>query len=290
MILAAALYQLIAAHAEYDGQDLILTKDVEITHPLGTLYAQRAHLRQVKINEDTPFTRIELQDQIHIHSDNAGRSFDLTSDSANGEISAESLYTFQSLNFEGNVECKGRDSFCATAPRAHYQAMPGQQGTLKLFPTCRLTFASATLDSEGPLNLRLQENLAETEHPLKYQDTFIRIEAQNGRLTYLNEANHIEPQAIYCDGNVRIYSEENYALADQLVYFPKTQTLHLFAQAPGHVLFWKSDGTIQISAPEVQAHFDHKQQKEEIQGIGDVHFTFDLDEENRIETLFGKYL
>ncbi len=290
MILAAALYQLISAHAEYDGQDLILTKDVEITHPLGTLYAQRAHLQQVKIDEDMPFNHIELQDQIHIHSENAGRSFDLYSDSANGKIAADALYTFQSLTFQGNVDCKSCDSFRALSSGALYQARPGQQGTLELFPTCKLTFADATLDCDGPLTLRLQENLADTDNPLHYQDTFVRIEAQNGRLTYSREANHIEPQAIYCNGQVRLFSQENYALADQLVYFPETQTIHLFSEGSGRVLFWKSDGSIQISAPEVQARFDRKQQKEEIQGIGDVHFTFDLDEESRIETLFGKYL
>ncbi len=290
MILAAALYQLIAAHAEYDGQDLILTKDVSITHPLGTLYAQRAHLQHVKIDEDTPFQRMELQEKILIHAKTGERIIELTSDSANGEINTGALYTFQSLNFEGNVECRSSDAFAAKAPQARYSALPGQQGNLELYPTCQLSFQEATLKSEGPLTLRLQENLAETEHPLQYQDAFVRIEAQNGRLTYLNVANHIEPQAIYCDGQVRLYSQESYALADQLVYFPASQTLHLFAHQPGRVLFWKSDGSIQVSAPEVQARFDRKEQKEEIQGIGDVHFTFDLDEKNRIETLFGKYL
>lgn len=113
--------------------------------------------------------------------------------------------------------------------------------------------------------------------------------------TYFTASNQIATQseAIHCEGNVRLFSqmkEDAYALADQLIYYPKMRTLHLFSHSPTRVLFWKADGTMQLSAPQIQARYDTHRGSEEVEGIGDVHFAFDVDEKNRIETLFGKYL
>ncbi len=155
--------------------------------------------------------------------------------------------------------------------------------TVEIGPTCRLEFPSAFLKCEGPLSLHLQEQIAETALPFHYEDAEFCIDAQEGKLLYAEG----KPQTIQCVGMVRLSSEENYALADELVYFPETKKLHLLAKESGRVLFWKSDGSIQISAPQVAAHLG---EREEIKGIGDVHCTFDLEEEHRIESFFGKYL
>ena len=45
-----------------------------------------------------------------------------------------------------------------------------------------------------------------------------------------------------------------------------------------------------MSAPEVEVRLDPKTKRETVQGIGDVHFRFSLQEENFIETIFSKYL
>ncbi len=179
------------------------------------------------------------------------------------------------------VSFQSGDSLRIFADHAEYRA-----DTLELSPSCRLELPDASLQCEGPLTLHTQEQMAETAFPFHYDDSEFHIDAQSGKLLYAEE-HSLAPKTIQCEGAVRLASEENYALADELVYFPETKTLHLFARKEARVLFWKSDGSVQISAPEVAARFG---KTEEIKGIGDVHFTFDLEEAHRIETLFGKYL
>lgn len=186
------------------------------------------------------------------------------------------------------VEFKSSDSFRLQGEQASYSAL---ERTLEIRPSCRLEFQNASLQCEGPLTILLEENSAETGLPFHYEDAEFRIDAASGKLLYAeNGEGRILPQTIQCEGAVRLTSTENYALADELVYFPETRMLHLFAKNENRVLFWKSDGSIQISAPEVAAHLAGRDEGEEIKGIGDVHFSFDLEEEHRIETLFGKYL
>lgn len=189
------------------------------------------------------------------------------------------------------VELKSGSTLRVLGETAAYSALANEMGFLEITPSCRIEFPDAFLQCEGPLELDLQESLAETHHSFHYEESQIRIDAESGRLLYgRDEENRLKPQMIQCEGAVRMLAKENYALADQLVYFPETQKLHLLAGDRSRVLFWKSDGSIQISAPEVRARFDGKEHREEINGIGDVHCTFDLEEEHRIETLFGKYL
>jgi len=157
--------------------------------------------------------------------------------------------------------------------------------TLEIHPSCNLHFSSGNLHCKGPLTIHPEEQFAETQHPFHYEASQLQIKAASGRLLYADgEEKNFQPQTIECEGAVRLVLQENYALADQLVYFPETERLHLVAKSPSRVLFWKSDGSIQISAPEVEA------QGIEVKGIGDVHCAFDLEERLRIETLFGHYL
>lgn len=187
--------------------------------------------------------------------------------------------------FADGVEFKSGESLRIIGDHAEYNAL---FDSFELSPSSRLVMENAKLQCEGPLTFHLQEQMAQTELPFHYEDSEFRIDANGGKLLYVQEKNmRMTPQTIQCEGAVRLSSEENYALADELVYFPETGTLHLFAKGSNRVLFWKSDGSIQISAPEVAARLG---EREEIKGIGDVHFTFDLEEEHRIETLFGKYL
>ena len=105
----------------------------------------------------------------------------------------------------------------------------------------------------------------------------------------------MKPDALYCEGSVRMVSsaianQKSFALADQLSYLPETKTMILSSLAPNRVLFWQSSGDISLSAPQVRVQWDAETQREIVQGIGDVHFHFTMQEEDSIETLFSKYL
>lgn len=94
------------------------------------------------------------------------------------------------------------------------------------------------------------------------------------------------PQKVYLRGQVRVIGAEiegkpSYALADELHYDPVTKELLLCAEK--RVLFWQEG--LSLSAPKVLIHG-----KERVEGLGEVHFVFDLEEKNFIEKLLGQYL
>lgn len=88
------------------------------------------------------------------------------------------------------------------------------------------------------------------------------------------------------EGNVRLLStqiqgKESHAVADTLTYNPLDKTILL--SAVRKVLFWQEG--LSLSASEVLIRPDHT-----VEGHGDVHFAFDLDEQNYIDQLFKQYL
>lgn len=88
------------------------------------------------------------------------------------------------------------------------------------------------------------------------------------------------------EGNVRLMStefenKESYAVAEQLIYNLIDKTLLLTSNR--RVLFWQEG--LSLSASEVLIREDRS-----VEGRGDVHFTFDLDEQNSLEQLFGHFL
>ena len=66
------------------------------------------------------------------------------------------------------------------------------------------------------------------------------------------------------------------------------QTAILSALPPKRVLFWQEG--VSLSAPAVHLRKDLLTHKEVVEGKGEVRFTFDLEEKNRIEQLFSQYL
>lgn len=96
----------------------------------------------------------------------------------------------------------------------------------------------------------------------------------------------LKPTLIILEGNVRLISsriqdKESFAVADTLTYNPVDKTL-LFS-AKKRVLFWQEGLT--LSAFEVLIRQDQT-----VEGHGDVHFTFNLEEQNTIDEFFKQYL
>jgi len=116
------------------------------------------------------------------------------------------------------------------------------------------------------------------------QGIFDAMHCEADEMNWLNEN-------LSLSGNVRLLSakiqgKETFALADKLIYNPRDKTLLLSSEK--RVLFWQEGSCLSASA--IRIHRDPVTQLDSIEGVGDVHFAFDLEEENAIQQLLGKYL
>lgn len=121
-----------------------------------------------------------------------------------------------------------------------------------------------------------------TDSVLIEQPDQFTLHADRGTLTLVSS----KPEKLFLEGNVQLLSsrvegKESFAIADTLTYNPHEKTL-LFT-SPRKVLFWQEG--LSLSAPQVLIREDRT-----VEGKGDVHFTFDLEEQNYIDQLFGKFL
>ena len=114
------------------------------------------------------------------------------------------------------------------------------------------------------------------------QEDDLNVIAKRGKI-YLNK---MQPTNMILEHDVQLLSshiqgKKSHAMSEKLTYSPQNKTF-LFSGAK-RVLFWQ-DG-LTLSANEVLIHKDQT-----VEGHGDVHFTFDLEEQNKIHQFFNKYL
>ncbi len=193
----------------------------------------------------------------------------------------EGIYSFPSHQFIAESHCKlfqGENQIDGT--RIHFDLM---EETLT-YDNPRGHIASGLFDFSA------KTLFWEKEADLLYLIDEVKIQ-QLDDLTLLAKRgtvflDQLEPKLIVLEGGVRLIStrfegKESYAMADQLTYNPLDQTL-LFS-ADKRVLFWQ-DG-FSLSASEVLIRQDQS-----VVGHGDVHFTFDVEEQNQIDAFFKQYL
>ncbi|MBI3508520.1 MAG: hypothetical protein HY069_02635 [Chlamydiia bacterium] len=92
------------------------------------------------------------------------------------------------------------------------------------------------------------------------------------------------PQRYQFLGNVRLFSKDRFALADELIYETEEEMFTLQSEIPNRVLYCQEG--LDLSAPLVK--IDRKEGT--VRGLGDVHFSFSLEEKNRLDEVFKKYL
>ena len=213
---------------------------------------------------------VEKLKKIHGNIDN---EFTLTADVG--------IYTFSSHQFIARENCEitqnenringSRIDLDLTHEILHYENPKGH-------------LASGPVDFEAKkLTWDKKENrLFLTENVVIKKPEEFTILANEGILNLEN----LKPTLITLSGNVRLISskiqdKESFALADTLVYNPNDQTL-LFSREK-RVLFWQEG--LSLSASEILIRKDRT-----VEGLGDVHFSFDFEEQNFINQLFEKYL
>lgn len=152
--------------------------------------------------------------------------------------------------------------------------------------------------SNNPIRFRAEEMVwrrAENEIALhrnvqiEHSDE-MRAEAEAATLTYREEFDFDE---LILNGQVHLFSnkiegKESFALADALVYKPEKNLFILTAISPKKVLFWQND--VRLAATEVHIQRDPHTGNETVEGVGDVHFSFDVDEQNAMHEFFRNFL
>lgn len=122
---------------------------------------------------------------------------------------------------------------------------------------------------------------------VRYIDKRGEIRADRATMDFRDHEGEIQPTRVTLLGNVQlIYSEENqYALAEQVTYFPDQQLMVLEGKE-NRVLFFDKARNMQLSAYEVRAVRDAETKKDSIQGVGDVRFLFAQEELTKLKERF----
>lgn len=121
-----------------------------------------------------------------------------------------------------------------------------------------------------------------TDHVTIEQPGQFTLHADKGTLTLAE----FQPTLLVLEGNIRLIStriqnKQSCAAADTLTYRPIEKTISL--TSPKKVLFWQEG--LSLSASEVLIR-----ENQNVEGHGDVHFDFDLEEQNTIDQIFKQFL
>lgn len=152
-----------------------------------------------------------------------------------------------------------------------------------------------TLRCKGSLTLDTATRTVRTQTPIAYSDGNLSIEAASASLSYSIVEGHFQPSFLTCSDQIRIHSQpeggrESFAIADKLSYDIGARTAILSGGSPRRVLFSQPASSLALSADEAKLLFEPETNQCSLQGMGDVHFSLDIQEQNLLETVFSKYL
>ena len=307
-----------------NGETLTLKGNFQVHSPLGQIAAGRAEIDPFDLRKKT--YRIHLDQNVKIKD---GVSLSISSEKADCTVHdlSVSLLSCDELRFEGDVVIKKTQAdreMTAQGGCAIYQ-----KGFAALYPApsslCRVTQGDTEILAEkidfdfeneqlicklpegewhserleGPIRFSAegligQRNELTLENTVKiWQDGLFWLEADRGTVSLDPEGS---PSLATLQGGVRMLStridgKESFALADTIVYHPLEKTATLSCEAPNKVLFWQEG--LRLSATEIKIAQSGEKGPEplpaSIAGIGDVRFSFNLEEEDSIQNLIGKY-
>lgn len=149
----------------------------------------------------------------------------------------------------------------------------------------------------GPLEVDHVQRRVRMESPLDekgevlqdkqiyFEDLMGDIYADQAEFSYLSTEQGLVPTTVVMQGHVKIFNRFHghlqesgsvlqYALADRVDYYLKEQEMLLASKEKNRVLFFDKINNLRMSAPSLKILHDKQSNKESIQGIGDVRFTF----------------
>ena len=173
-----------------------------------------------------------------------------------------------------------------TSQGHHFTANEG----IYFYPSNHFWAINATLECEGLLKGRAQKIemsltgshlLCSGGVELDAQKERLHVAAETGSVVFGKELLLSE---MHCQGSVQLKRDDTFALAKQFDYFAEKDLAILSCPLPERVLFWQQSA--RLSAPEVRMKLDSGK----VEGLGDVHCSFDLEEQNLFDAIFAKYL
>jgi lipopolysaccharide export system protein LptA len=272
------------------------------------LIQESIDLRTRRALEDKPARQKRQQVQKDIWTQNETRHFQIQSEHSDLTI-AQKKDKLEAVEELKKIHCSIQNEFTLSADEGIY-AYPSHQFIAQ--KNCRLIQNQNQIDGTR-IHLDLVQEIVTYENPKGYlaagplnftakqliwdkkagqlhliDDVHIDQPGQFNLIANLGtvDLNQLQPTLLTLEGNVRLISsriqdKKSYAVADTLTYNPAHKTL-LFSAA-NKVLFWQEG--LSLSASEILIRQDQT-----VEGHGDVHFTFDLEEQNYIDELFKQYL
>lgn len=130
-----------------------------------------------------------------------------------------------------------------------------------------------------------------------FEDLMGDIYADQVEFSYEATDQGLMPLTLAMQGNVKMFNRFDghiqesgsvlqYALADRVDYCLKNQEMTLASHLGHRVLFYDQVNNFKMSAPALKIRRDQQSQKESIQGIGDVRFTFMEEEFKELKQRF----
>lgn len=131
----------------------------------------------------------------------------------------------------------------------------------------------------------LESPTDDAKKQVEFEDSKGEIFADKVTVKYGMPDQKVTPEKIILEGNVRILNHYapnqekvltvlQYALADAVEYTPATEEMVFTSKGKKRVLFFDKINNLQVSAPKLIIRRDQSTQKETIQGMGEVRFSF----------------
>lgn len=255
---------------------LIRPEDIAQYHQL---VEQSSLLKNRHPLEKEPAHQKRYAVQKDIWTQNETQHIQLFSETSELTVS-ENTNSLEATEILRNIQCHLSDEFYFSADEGKY-----------IYPTHQLFYENPKGQMSSPPVYFSAKKLVweKKENGLHLTDE-VEIE-EPGQFKLLADKAWIQlddlnPTLVTVDGQVRLISTSSktkptYALADQLIYNPADKTLLFSAQ--DKVLFWQEG--LSISADQVFIREDQT-----IEGRGNVHFSFTVEEQNSIDTFLKQYL
>lgn len=134
-----------------------------------------------------------------------------------------------------------------------------------------------------------------TQNQLSYETKDFCVFSNSAQLDYVNVEQRIKPVSIVLRNDICMFSKDpnkpkQLAVADRMSYSMDTNSIILSAYPGKKVLFWDKAQELKINAPEVHITIDPLTQERVIEGIGNVHFTFNAEEQILLNQHFSQFL
>lgn len=161
-------------------------------------------------------------------------------------------------------------------------------------PKGKLNLSEPLFFSSKNLTWQKKEGLWVFEEQVFLNNASFFLSADKASLVY-GLKNEEFPESILFEGNVHFISKESLPMktvgfAESVRYFPSEKKLVLKSPAPKKVLLLQEENSLQLTAPEIHISKDPFTSKEQAQGIGEVRFTFQTEEEKKLVEFFEKHL